>query len=91
VAGPHHPAFGEMVRSRLFFRRVRKALAAARNSGPKVLRLAAADRSIFAGQKNYYLHRLTALGLLDGVKLEFSSSGTRADFTLLDSKGARNS
>lgn len=74
VAGPYHPAFGELVLSRLYFKRVRKRLAILqkkRGCAKIRLILSAADRSLFNGQKRCSVRRLTALGLLDGVEVVF--------------------
>ena len=74
VAGPYHPAFGELVLSRLYFKRMRKRLAILqkeRGCAKIRLILSAADRSLFAGQKRCSAGRLTALGLLDGVEPVF--------------------
>ncbi|MBU0908941.1 MAG: radical SAM protein [Proteobacteria bacterium] len=74
VAGPYHPAFGELVLSRLYFKRMRKSLAILqkeRGCAKIRLMLSAADRSLFQGQKRCSAGRLTALGLLDEVELVF--------------------
>ena len=51
VAGPHHPAFGELVLGRLMFRQARRLLARAPSDGPVTLVIAERDRSIFQGQR----------------------------------------
>ncbi len=61
VAGPLHPAFGELVRARVLFRRLRRELR--RHAGPPVF--TPAERSLLLGRKACTLKRLTALGLLD--------------------------
>ncbi|MEW6521855.1 MAG: radical SAM protein [Thermodesulfobacteriota bacterium] len=74
VAGPYHPAFGELVLSRLYFKRVRKSLAVLqkkRGCAKIRLILAPADRSLFNGQQRCSAGRLTALGLLDEVEVVF--------------------
>ena len=74
LAGPYHPAFGELVLSRLYFKRMRKRLAILqkeRGCAKIRLILSAADRSLFAGQKRCSAGRLTALGLLAGVEPVF--------------------
>ena len=63
VAGPYHPAFGELVLGRLMLRQARRLLAAAATDGPVTLVMAARDRSIFQGQRSVNLHRLRQLGL----------------------------
>ena len=63
VAGPYHPAFGELVLGRLMFREARRLLAQASAYGPVTLVIAERDRSIFQGQRAVNLHRLRQLGL----------------------------
>lgn len=70
IAGPHHPAFGEMVLARIFFQKVRRVLRQAAGQGRR-LTLAAADESIFRGPGNGYRLRLMALGLLTGLEVVF--------------------
>lgn len=69
LAGPYHPAFGELVLSRLLFNAARKVLAQERGKGE--IRVAAADESIFRGPGNINLKRLASLGLLKGKTLAF--------------------
>lgn len=70
IAGPHHPAFGELVLARLFFKKVRHVLRQATGKGG-CLTMAAADESIFRGPGNLYRRRLLALGLLADVDVVF--------------------
>ncbi|MBI5556176.1 MAG: radical SAM protein [Deltaproteobacteria bacterium] len=80
VGGPYHPAFGELVKSRLYFRRLRKYLACLqkeRGEGTIRLMLAAADTSLFFGQKRCSARRLTALKLLAGVEPVFTPGQPR--------------
>lgn len=77
LAGPYHPAFGELVLGRIMFRRARALLAAPRPAGIHELRIAAADQSIFRGQHGRHLRHLQALGLLRAVALTFSPSQAR--------------
>jgi len=70
IAGPHHPAFGEMVLAWLFFKKVRHVLRQRAGKGG-CLTMAAADESIFRGPGNLYRQRLMALGLLTGVEVVF--------------------
>ncbi|MBI4792296.1 MAG: radical SAM protein [Deltaproteobacteria bacterium] len=74
AAGPYHPAFGELVLSRLYFRRVRRILALLQKERGRTtinLILSAADQSLFRGQKRTSVQRLNALGLLAGVEVLF--------------------
>lgn len=70
VAGPHHPAFGELVRSYLFVGKVRQGLAGQRRQA-RELRLSSRDQSLLRGKANANLKRLRQAGLLDGVQLVF--------------------
>lgn len=77
VAGPYHPAFGEMVLARNLYGKVRAALTARQGKGPLELRVAAADQSVLRGPGNRNLKRLTAKGLLAGVTLVFEDNRPR--------------
>ena len=63
VAGPFHPAFGELVKSRLMLQQIRRILATAGQDEQVILQIAEQDRSIFCGQKGANLKRLHELGL----------------------------
>lgn len=82
LAGPYHPAFGELVLSRLFFNRVRALLSARPAQQPHRLCLAKADESIYRGKDNGNVKRLAALGLLEGVETVFSASQPRQSVVL---------
>ncbi len=77
LAGPYHPAFGELVLSRLFFNQVRAELSARSPQQSHRLSLAKADESIYRGKGNGNVKRLVALGLLEGVETVFSASQPR--------------
>jgi len=77
LAGPYHPAFGELVISRALFRKSRKVLRETTQGGKKRLSVAAADESAFRGPDNVNMKRLAALGLLDGVALVFDKGQPR--------------
>jgi len=77
LAGPYHPAFGELVLSRLFFNEVRAELSARSLQQSHCLCLAKADESIYRGKGNGNVKRLVALGLLEGVETVFSASQSR--------------
>jgi histone acetyltransferase (RNA polymerase elongator complex component) len=76
LAGPYHPAFGELVISRALFKQARKLLRQTLQS-KKNLSVAAADESAFRGPDNVSMKRLAALGLLDGVELVFDKEQAR--------------
>ena len=77
LAGPYHPAFGELVISRALFKQARKLLRQMMQNGEKCLSIAAADESAFRGPNNVSMKRLAALGLLDGVELVFDKEQAR--------------
>ena len=80
IAGPYHPAFGELVMSRLFFCRIRKMLRESqkiRNGSSITVTLAESDRSQFQGMKKCNLKRLASLRLLDGVQIVYSAKQMR--------------
>ena len=77
LAGPYHPAFGELVISRALFKQARKFLRQTMQKGKTRLSLAAADESAFRGPKNVNMKRLAGLGLLDGVELVFDKDQAR--------------
>lgn len=69
VAGPYHPAFGELVKARLMLRQTRRALAGAPRATPVTLVIAERDQSVFRGLGSANLTRLRQLGLLDRFTL----------------------
>ncbi|HCC53551.1 MAG TPA: radical SAM protein [Desulfobulbaceae bacterium] len=84
LAGPYHPAFGELVLSRIFFNKVRALLAGRQHQQPHCLCLAKADESIYRGRDNGNVKRLAALGLLNGVETVFSASQPRQTVVLCE-------
>lgn len=78
LAGPYHPAFGELVLSRLMLRLTRRALREV-PAGEKVrLSIAARDRSIFQGMHSANIRRLRQLGLLERFELVTDPNQPRA-------------
>lgn len=69
LAGPYHPAFGELVISRLLLQKARRLLAAVPEHESRRLSIAPADQSAFRGRHNINLKRLAALGLLARMEL----------------------
>lgn len=71
MAGPYHPAFGELVLSRLFMKVVRRAIFAARGHGEQGVQLiiSARDHSLLMGMKKENLHRLQRGGWLVNVEV----------------------
>jgi histone acetyltransferase (RNA polymerase elongator complex component) len=82
AAGPYHPAFGELVLSRLLFGKARRELARA-GPRPRVLAIAAADESVFRGRGNGGLRRLAALGLLADTRIEYRPGQQRHTIEIL--------
>lgn len=78
IAGPYHPAFGELVLSRMFFNKTRKKLAEMKspNHVEKIF-IAASDESIFRGQSNINIKRLEALRLLSDTEIVFDPDQER--------------
>ena len=70
MAGPYHPAFGEMVASRIMFQYTRKLLVNSGHDTRVVLRINDKDQSVFRGTKSYNMHRLSTLGLRERFTLE---------------------
>ncbi len=82
LAGPYHPALGEMVAARIFFNRIREKLRSTTPQEPWQLTISQRDRSIFYGQKKCSLQRLQRLGLLKGGEIKFSDNNRRGLITL---------
>ena len=74
IAGPYHPAFGELVKSRCWYRKIRKLLV--RAGRDKTVRLTINDRdySALAGQKRENLERLERLA--HGARLQVNTDSS---------------
>ena len=83
VAGPYHPAFGEMVLSRNLYRQVMTALAGSKGPDRRELRVAATDQSVLRGPGNVNLQRLADKGLLDDVELVFEENRRRGTVSVV--------
>lgn len=81
VAGPHHPAFGELVKARVLTRRIRQQVAAAPATLGE-LRLARRDQSLLCGQGRAALRRLECAGVLQGLRLVFDPALPRGEVLL---------
>ena len=77
VAGPFHPAFGELVKSRLLYKKVQAILNRTKNMKQRKIICAAADQSIVRGQKNINIKELSSRGLLENVEFVFDSKVAR--------------
>ncbi len=69
MAGPYHPAFGELVRSRAWFTRVRRLLASFAEEKRVEIHICERDISAFVGPRKMNLKRLERLGLLKKMTL----------------------
>jgi len=72
LAGPYHPAFGEMVTARLWFRRVRRILAAAPESSQTIIWISDRDVSAFVGPKRANMIRLDKIMQQDTKNRSFT-------------------
>ena len=87
LAGPYHPAFGELVLSRMFFHRMRDLLRIRQDIGKgssMTITMAASDRSQFQGMKKCNLKRLESLHLLDGVEIVYSAEQERGTIEVFE-------
>jgi len=82
LAGPYHPAFGELVLSHLFFRRVRAGIAKHSRHGLVKVIIAAQDESIFRGPGNNNMKRLARMGVLDRITLVLDARKPRFFFRI---------
>jgi histone acetyltransferase (RNA polymerase elongator complex component) len=84
LAGPYHPAFGEMVLSRLMFRRTRALLAGVVPGRRVTLSIAQKDLSVFQGVGSCNSRRLRELGLLEKFSLVADPRQARNTVTISD-------
>ncbi|VAW38012.1 Oxygen-independent coproporphyrinogen III oxidase [hydrothermal vent metagenome] len=82
LAGPYHPAFGEMVNARLMLQRTRRLLAGVKAGCRVTLTIADRDQSVFRGLKSANISRLEQLGLLKKFTLCLDPSQPRQTVTL---------
>ena len=80
LAGPYHPAFGELVCARDWFCRIRGLLAAC-PADRLTVRIAERDLSAFLGPKRMNIQRLAHLGLADRLQIETDKAMQRGTFT----------
>lgn len=69
VAGPYHPAFGELVRSRLWLKKMRTRLSRLRPGEQLGVRISHRDHSAVVGRKRQNIKRLDALGFSGRFKI----------------------
>ena len=77
VAGPWHPAFGELVASRLMLRQTRNLLSKAPSEGMLQIYINQRDQSVFRGMRSANVKRLQELGLWQRVQLHTDPSLSR--------------
>jgi len=77
VAGPYHPAFGECVQSRLWFKRIRRRLAGLAVGEHLTIRISGQDRSAIVGRHRTTIRRLAALGYAGRYTLEEDRQAAR--------------
>lgn len=82
IAGPYHPAFGELVNSRLMLLRARRALAVVPVTDRVTLMIADRDLSSFRGQRGANMRRLQQLGLLERFSLRTDPDQPRQTVTV---------
>ncbi len=70
LAGPYHPAFGELVAAREWFRRIRALLALSPAGSRLTVQIPERDLSAFLGPKRMNMQRLAQLGLADRLLVE---------------------
>lgn len=81
LAGPHHPAFGELVLSWSLHRKLRRMLAGSGNEFRRLV-IASADQSVFRGPGNSCREALRRKGVLEGVEVVFEVGQTRGEVVL---------
>ncbi|MCI5145832.1 MAG: hypothetical protein D3923_09935 [Candidatus Electrothrix sp. AR3] len=77
LAGPWHPAFGELVASHIMFRQTRRLLAQVAPDSPVALCLNNRDQSVFRGIKSANIKRLEQLGLWQRITLTMDPNQLR--------------
>ncbi|MDU9047617.1 MAG: hypothetical protein Q3M30_02125 [Candidatus Electrothrix sp. Rat3] len=83
LAGPWHPAFGELVASRLMLRKTRKLLAQIPSEGTVQVRINERDQSVFRGMKSANVNRMGQLGLWQRIVLNTDSALPRGTVRML--------
>ncbi len=86
LAGPYHPAFGELVHSRLMLQQTRQLLAGVGKNAKAILSVAERDLSVFQGIRRANIERLTSLGLSDRFILKTDPDQCRGTVRLLEIK-----
>lgn len=69
LAGPYHPAFGELVAGRIWLKRIRSLLASCPAHKRVTVRISPRDLSAVVGMKRANMQRLERLGMADRLEL----------------------
>jgi histone acetyltransferase (RNA polymerase elongator complex component) len=69
VAGPYHPAFGELVAARIWFNKIRPLLAGCPDGRRLTVRVSHRDLSAIVGMKRANMLRFEQLGLIDRLEI----------------------
>jgi hypothetical protein len=77
VAGPYHPAFGEMVSSRMMLQQTRRLFAGVEEKNRVILTINEKDQSVFRGVRSANMKRLAQLNLLDRFSLQADAAQPR--------------
>lgn len=81
VAGPHHPAFGQLVKSALWYDRISPALAEASGRSPwQVILVHPSDQADVRGHRNRNVARWLAEMTLSSLKIVASHQTPRGEF-----------
>lgn len=80
VAGPYHPAFGELVQSRIWLQRIRKFFKKAAVESIVTLHISNRDLSSVQGMRKLNIQRLEQLGLKRRFIIKTEKSRERGDF-----------
>ncbi|MCI5159769.1 MAG: radical SAM protein, partial [Candidatus Electrothrix sp. AUS1_2] len=83
LAGPWHPAFGELAASRLMLRRTRQLLAQVPAEDTIPLYINERDQSVFRGMHSANVKRLQQLGLWQRITLSTDPAVPRGTVRLL--------
>ncbi len=80
VAGPYHPAFGELVAARIWFKKIRPLLAGCPVGKRVELRISPRDLSAVTGMKRSNMRRFEGLGLADRLEIKTDNEIQRGTF-----------
>jgi len=80
IAGPYHPAYGELVMSRIWYRRIRRILAQTGRYETVELTISERDHSALLGDKRQNMKRFENLSSAAGLKLVLDRTMERGEF-----------